>query len=444
MVPMEILEQTCDTSFSLAKKYINRFINEVLEHGDNSDKNEGIIFGTNSLLVERNKFRKIYDKSQLLPPKYDALKFIPDSKCEYTSPLNNVSRPASPLYLNWHLTSSCSTDCRYCYLKRNTDGQILPLSRVLALLEEAKSIGVMSLTLLGGDVLVYPHLFDVLRVMQEYRFMPTFLSTKTFISKNTALRLSSFLDVIYELQFSIDSHIPEIADFLVGAKDFCSNIFKSIDNSLEAGINVSAKAVITPYNVLTVPNLYRELKKRGVGSVRLSTYMRSATDNPSDLFLGSTAYRWLNKEVEKLRDDFPDDTIYVQNGEPITEQRTVEERTSLWKSRNRCVAGREGMLICSDGKVIPCEQIPETSEYICGDVSYQSILDVWNGESLKKMTYGMPRENFVGQPCYDCVERVSCLDLMGICVRDLAKYYGNIYQPPPNCPHHVLPFVRQV
>jgi hypothetical protein len=63
--------------------------------------------------------------------------------------------------------------------------------------------------------------------------------------------------------------------------------------------------------------------------------------------------------------------------------------------------------------------------------------------SLKEMTYGMPREKFQGQPCYDCEEREECHNVMGYCIRDLAAHYGNIYQPPPNCYRHDLPFIRQ-
>ena len=76
--------------------------------------------------------------------------------------------------------------------------------------------------------------------------------------------------------------------------------------------------------------------------------------------------------------------------------------------------------------------MPETEEYFCGDVSYQSIMEVWNGDRLKEMTYGMPREKFKGQPCYDCEEREQWHNVMGYCIRDLAAHYGNIYQPPPN------------
>jgi radical SAM protein with 4Fe4S-binding SPASM domain len=136
--------------------------------------------------------------------------------------------------------------------------------------------------------------------------------------------------------------------------------------------------------------------------------------------------------------------IHIQNGRPSLEPIAPENRKQRWQSRSSCTAGRSGMMICSDGKVIPCEQIPETDEYFCGDLMKQSIMEVWNGDKLKEMTYGMPLEKFEGQPCYNCEEREECHNVMGYCIRDLAAHYGNIYQPPSNCYRHDLPFARQI
>jgi len=44
------------------------------------------------------------------------------------------------------------------------------------------------------------------------------------------------------------------------------------------------------------------------------------------------------------------------------------------------------MMICADGKVLPCEQMPETEEYFCGDISHQSIQEVWDGNHLRELT----------------------------------------------------------
>jgi MoaA/NifB/PqqE/SkfB family radical SAM enzyme len=211
-------------------------------------------------------------------------------------------------------------------------------------------------------------------------------------------------------------------------------VFTSIDNALEAGLDVVVKAVITPYNILTIPKLYRDLKKRGVNTIRLSTYIRSGVRHSDDLFNHPASYQWLEEQVKQLQQEFPDNFIKVQNGAPSMELPSLESRREAWTKRNACPAGRTTMMICPDGKVIPCEQMPEMEEYFCGDVSHQSLQEVWDGECLRELTYGSPREKFKGQLCYDCGEWEKCICQMGNCIRNLAMYHGGVYQTPQECP----------
>jgi radical SAM protein with 4Fe4S-binding SPASM domain len=347
----------------------------------------------------------------------------------------------APLSLNWHLTSECTTDCKYCYLGRR---HVKAMSRDILFerLEEAIRIGVCSIDVAGGDIICSPYLFDVLSILKHNQLLPIMLSSKTFVSKEMATSLASVRESILEFQFSIDSDDEQIASYLMGVSGFPDKIFESIINVVEVGIPVTAKIVITPYNILTAPRLYRKLKHMGVNRIRLALYSRSGFHHTDDLFNHKESCDWLSKEVEKLRAEFPDESIFVQNGQPSLEPLSIEARKSSWKERSSCPAGRSSMMICSDGKVIPCEQMPETEEYFCGDLTTQSIMEVWDGERLKEMTYGMPREKFHGLPCYDCEEQDECLNVMGTCIRDLAAHWGNIYQPPTNCYRYDLPFVR--
>jgi len=393
-----------------------------------------------SPLVERSVFERTFQGFRPYSIGYDPYAFlsIPGS-----SDYRNVLHEPFPFSINWHLTSACSTSCKYCYLKRR-EVNPLKIERLLSLIDEAAEIGVFNIDLNGGDILLYPHLEDVLAGLSKHKFFPVAVSTKSFLSREKANSLAPYSrHLLREVQFSIDTDDNAIAEYLVGVPNYCDQVFQSVSNALQAGLHVVAKVVITPYNVLTVPRLYRKLKKLGVSTIRLAAYSRSGFHHTDDLFLNDQCYRWITEEVERLKNEFSDEEINIQNGAPEYQSLGRDLRKKNWSSRIKCTAGRSGLVICSDGKAIPCEQMPETEEYFCGDLTYQSIMEVWNGDRLKEMTYGMPREKFVGQPCYDCEEREECHNVMGYCVRDLAAHYGNIYQPPPNCYRHDLPFVRQ-
>ena len=400
-------------------------------------------FPASAALLRKPEYDDKFGHCRIPVVEYSVRDLLPKNESEICNSQIRVLHEATPIELNWHFTSECSTNCRYCYLGRR-DVQPMPKERALHLIKEAAAIGILCIVPGGGDVLLYPHLKDVLGEMCEHKFLPAMVSTKAYLSKDKAKEIAEVSDVLWELQFSIDSTNGAVADYLVGAKGYCERILTSIDNALEVGLRVTAKAVITPYNILTIPKLYRDLKTRGVSQIRLATYGRSGYHHTDDLFNHLESYGWLNKELERLRKDFPGDNIFIQNGPPNFQPSSRESRQEAWPHRNGCTAGRSSMMICADGKVIPCEQMPETDEFFCGDVSYQSIQEVWNGQRLRELTYGMPREKFLGLPCYECEEREDCHDFMGYCIRDLSLFQKNIYQPPLNCPRFDQPFIRQI
>jgi radical SAM protein with 4Fe4S-binding SPASM domain len=279
--------------------------------------------------------------------------------------------------------------------------------------------------------------------LASFEFIPVFIPTKAHVSKEAAKRLAES-NIVYEVQFSIDSTVEDIADWLVRTPGFYRRTLESIENCLEAGLRVSTKSVITPYNILTAPCLYRELKSRGVAQVRLATYNRSAYHHTDDLFNHPESVGWLMRELEILKQEFPDDIIGLQNGEPALEPLSKEQREARWKDMAACSAGRSSMMVCVDGKVIPCEQMPETDENFCGDLNIQSLDDVWQSEEMAKRTNALPRDEFEGTPCFDCSDRHACHNVKGFCIRDTAMHYGSIYTPNPHCPKVEYPFIRMM
>ncbi len=375
-------------------------------------------------------------------PTYAPHQFFPANAAPAYDPARTI-KTRVPDTLTWHLTSDCSVDCRYCYLGRRhlPAAERLSKQRVMELLQEASELGVFEIVLTGGDVLLCPHLLEVLEMMNDYAFQPVELSTKSFLSKDMAKALAK-IPIVWQLQFSLDSMVPDVADWLVQRPGQCQQILPSIDNALEAGLEVTAKAVITPYNVLTAPQLYRDLRKRGVAAVRLATYCRSGHHHSDDLFNTAESMKWLSQQLDVLRKEFPGDFVNLQNGLPTLEPASKESLKARWPERAGCSAGRRQMMVCADGKVIPCEQMPETEETFCGDLKHQSIAEVWNGKLLDEKAVHLPREKFKGTVCYDCEERIECHHQRGYCYRNCCILYGTMYAPAETCPKNDRPFTR--
>ena len=110
-------------------------------------------------------------------------------------------------------------------------------------------------------------------------------------------------------------------------------------------------------------------------------------------------------------------------------------------SRPYCSSGRTQIVISPDGKVTTCEQSPQEGEFVCGDATKQSIMEVWNSDALKKW-FEPPREYFLGTVCYDCNEFEPCIHGMGHCWLHVLKMQGRLWAPHPYCPKSEKPKQR--
>ena len=367
-------------------------------------------------------------------PAYDANKLTPEHAYPPGKyPLKIKSR--APHRIIMHLTSACAVDCKYCYLKRRNihNSELVPFTRMREIIRECQELGVANIDANGGDVLLYPHLIEFIRELDECNFLPLRLSTKARLTREMAEQLAD-VGNIGEMQFSLDSTVEEIEDFLINKPGGYKTIMQSIDNALAVGLPVVVKSVITPYNILTVPKLYREMKQKGVSLIRLAAYGRSGYHHTDDLFNTSEGVDWLQQELDKLREEFPDDMINLQNGGPVLGPMSQKQKEEKWPERSMCTSGRQALTVCSDGTVIPCEQMQESPDTFCGNLIKQSVKEVWESERYNQMTALPPRHFFSGWPCETCPEFDPCITERGYCFRDTYQHYGHQFMTPVECP----------
>lgn len=69
-----------------------------------------------------------------------------------------------PVYVNMELIMKCYTDCCYCYANRKAFGNnCMPTQKVLDFIQECYDNGVLEMDINGGEVLLHPGIFDILK-----------------------------------------------------------------------------------------------------------------------------------------------------------------------------------------------------------------------------------------------------------------------------------------
>jgi len=400
----EILSYINGTSLESTVKFVENFISKNSEY-----------------LVEASR----------LPPgnvrKYDPLKFVMNIEDLDLS----KKRLIAPLSLVMLVTNKCRTNCIYCYAERNKREQALSLSRIKEIISEAAEIGVSLITFSGGDPFTRKDFIDILEHTLNMDIVPA-TSTKCALSEARIERLAKI--GLKRLQISLDSPEPATADFLTRTHNYLGSMIPVIQNLVKAGIKVETNSVITPYNIYQVPELIEKLVELGVSGIRISPYARTYYRHSDQLFLSSEDVKWLDEALKEFIEKYGRSTVRYSGSANEAQLNTFKEKAKAYADRAMCTAGTQSLVIHHDGKVTGCEELPSTSEYVVGDLSRQSILDIWNSKRL--MEFIIPnREKFIGQPCYDCLDFYECHAYKGRCVRDALKAYGTPYAPCPRCPY---------
>ncbi len=389
--------------------------------------------------VDNQKIEQFLDKNSRYFIEASDVPFSKQRKydpVEFVMPADSVDfierRLRAPLWLIFMITNDCRTDCIYCYAEKQRHGngdKPLSTSRIKELIKEASELHIPSINFTGGDPFMHPQILDILEYTISNDILPV-ISTKCALSQAVIGRLAEI--GMPRVQISIDSYDPETNFFLIGIKNYAEEMIPVIRNLKAKGIKTVTKTVITPYNLYQIPTLVDMLVSLGVDNIGLSEYIRSLHHHPGDdLFLSYDQLKWLAEKVEEQKEKFGSSIISFDS--KLAPQPEGKGKERAFSTRARCSAGMQQLAIYPDGKVVPCEETPSTLEFVVGDLSKESILEVWNSERLIE-AIRPSRDKFWGQSCYDCLDLYECHTFLGRCFIHSLKAYGTRYAPAPECP----------
>ena len=117
--------------------------------------------------------------------------------------------------------------------------------------------------------------------------------------------------------------------------------------------------------------------------------------------------------------------------------KTFEERMDNYNNRSMCTGNVCSFYILPDGKVTICEQTYWHPYFILGDVTKNSIMDVWNSEKALNLYNIKQSEIRDSSVCKKCKQFESCRRGKGACWRMTIQAYGdeNYDFPFPDCPY---------
>jgi len=352
------------------------------------------------------------------------------------------SRLEAPVSMMLQPTHACQADCIYCYACRRPIPRRdhLGTSRILELLEEMAAQGIWQVNFCGGDPFCQSDFLTILGRALKLGLVAD-ISTKAYLSRNTVHELANMgLDYI---QVSIDAAEPEKGDFIFGRRGQYNRVLKTLRNLLETNIFVRTNSIIVKQNLDDLEAIILKLKGLGVKEMKFSPAFRSMhTDNLRYLLNADEIARF-ESDMTLLTERYTNDDLTIFHSTmPDPSNLSNEQREQYWfKERPICSSGRSSMIVTPDGKVSICEEVPQTSDLIVGDVKRMSLAEVWHSPTMKALAFPA-KDKFEGTPCAGCEQYDPCVLHKGHCFKDALKAYGRVFTVNPFCPSAPRPIPR--
>lgn len=377
----------------------------------------------------------------MLVPVRDGLTFRSYDPDVFTSEAYDFTPPERlgvPVNLNVVLTTKCLTDCVYCYARRPIPNHpAFGYEAVLDLIEQAAEKGVAKVDINGGEVLLYPQWFDVVKALVAHGYSPL-ISTKIPIKEDVAEKI---IDLgMPRFQISMDTVDYEASSALLRVQG--NRYIRDMSNALgmlsNAGVHVQINSLITNKNssIQSMDALVEFLsehtcvKQISFSPAGYSLYRKSFSAYAAARSAIDTLSVHLNGEVKSR---YPQIRFTFSEGEHSLENRSSSRR---FASRAFCTANTRSAVVLPDGRVTICEELYDNPTFIIGDLKEKSLLEVWNSQKALDLFY-LKRGNIPSDsPCRTCNDFDACRRERGVCWKTVLMAYGedNCFFPDPLCP----------
>lgn len=355
----------------------------------------------------------LLQEDSLVNDKYNPVDFV----LIQDRPEPKSQRLDSPFSLTFYLTRYCSRRCVYCAIDTRFGHQAkdacLTLERMKELFDEAADIGVSYIDLTGGDPFLRDDIIDILGYLVQKRLKFN-ISTKFALKEKDAQNLQSV--GVNEVIISIDSHRPEMADFLSGTTNFYKDTIGTIKWLKESSLDVVAFPVLTNLTIKEFPAYVDFFTGLGVDIIRPGVYQK--TRHP----------RW-----DRLLSCHDQDLIEVAEFCSKTRKKIkIDTRLLSGNETKRCESGLSNLIVTPDGKTAYCNRLLEHQQLLFGDLTTQSIMEIWNSSHLLSLVYPY-QEKFKGTECHTCGDFSNCYH-EGVCFYLPYISQSVLFAPYNNCP----------
>lgn len=300
------------------------------------------------------------------------------------------------------LTSRCNERCVHCYIPHDLKLYDITEDLYYSVLDQLSKMGVLSVTLSGGECMCHPKFKEFLRAAKNYDFYVNILSNLTLLDDEIIAIMKE--GNVSSVQTSLYSMIPEHHDAITTVKGSFyktrDNILKMIENDLPLHVSCpTMKGNKDDYG--DVMKWCHEHKIRAQTDYIMMAEFNHETSN--------LANRLSVEECGKVISDIiADDEDYKKAIlAPDFVQRCSENQFN--PERRLCGVGVSSCCMVANGNVYPCAG---WQEMVLGNLKEDTLENIWNNSEKINWLRSLKFKDLGGGECCKCDKAAFCSPCM--------------------------------
>jgi radical SAM protein with 4Fe4S-binding SPASM domain len=319
----------------------------------------------------------------------------PESSNLYNSLVAQTQKRHRLLSVHWELTYRCNEKCTHCYLDvlapyANAPGE-LTTEECLHVIDQLAAMGVLNLTLSGGEILVRRDLFEIAEYARSKQFLLRLFTNGILIKPSVADRIAALHP--YAVELSLYSTRPQVHDGITQIRRSWELTTRALRLLHERGVRTVMKTPLMKENVREIDSLKSLAQELG------AQFRYDVTITPKDTGGSSPLKHRMSYE----------DLVWLFKKEVDPQQwigRKVTDETRT------CGIATNALAIDPYGNVFPCLE----TRFNAGNVREHSVREIWETSPVWRQLGTLTVSEL--PVCRSCELRTLCVRCHGLALKE--------------------------
>lgn len=296
--------------------------------------------------------------------------------------------------LQIEITTRCNERCVHCYIPHADKTREMDIKMFEDVLEQASDMGLLNLTISGGEPMSHSRFVDIIRIAGRYDLSISILSNLTFLNDEIVSVLKE--SGITLIGVSLYSMSPEVHDSITQLPGSFEKTIKAIELLINNEIPLQINCPVMKENKDDVHGVLDWAANKRIHAIT-DTVMMARYDGSND----NLEHRLDLSEVRPIIE-----SVLEKDGGYRTHVEHKDNRNSAPRDRSNdglCGVGVSSMSMTVDGKFCPCAGWQSLE---LGDFTKDSLNDIWTNSENIKFLRSLRMSSF--PECLNCEDNEFC------------------------------------